>query len=1084
VALVDISFVDDSAWVYGTTSVAPAYPTGLQEGDIVFMYVHSKLSTNTPTTPANWSLANNIIIGSGTNGAGTGPTLVSVYHRTVPSGGLTGTQTVSITSGNSAMAIMVAYRSTAGAFSLWSVSGPQGSSSASGSGTRTVTPNAGAAGAVAVKEWISGVIGIPSNTPTIGSPTCTLTGCTFDTFAASAFGGTTNGNDIGALTFHARCVTGPSTATTYSVSYSLPTTARTSGAVVWHFNCNGPEEKVGTDTFALGTETATVTPVTYPVIRSSSGSGDATNTSTSCAVAKPNGLEEGDYLLAIQGGDAEHTPGSNGAPSGFTQLKSVTGGAANNYGGMTIWGKVATSTDVAASTFTFTDISTSEQGVILMAIANGTYDPGNPVDVSATFTIQNRTATLPQTVASTTGAVDELLLAIYCTDTNGAVESYPTSGPSGMSLVRTQQSLTGSPWMVVGVYQEPITSAGATGVKTVTPTGATSNNGWTSLAIMVHPASTATPKTASDAFAFTDTVEIERASTVTDTFALTDTAALARSSSVGDTAAFTDVSVLAQASALTDSFALGTETATVLQSQTLTASDSFALTETVQLARSSALTDSISFTDTAVLEQLLLKTATDAFTFTDVSALLISLAVTASDTFTLGTETPSVAINASVNDTFALGTETASIVITAAVSDTYAFTDTQTGAQTLDRTDTFAFTDTSLLEQIIFKVASDTFSFTDTSSLLQVVAITASDNFSFTDTVSALALSYAVSDNFTPSDVVTSLAVTLAASDAFAFTDTSALARTNFFTAFDTFALGTETASLVVTLVGSDSFVATDTSVGSATTTGSDTFAFTDSIVVQKGSNPTATDTFDFTDAASVSVTSSRSDSFVFTDTATVSQIRTATDTFAFTESVAIVRSSAVSDTFDTTDTSKTLSVNVSASDTFAFTDTAINGASRSVNDTFALGTESAIVVVEVIRQDSFTFTDTSASSAGVQTSDAFALGNETVTSASAFLASLDTFQLTENYAKTSFDLVTVQDLFAFIDNALLKITVGGPWPIAVSPPMVLDNAIAIIGAVVTAGTASISIGAVPVIRVDEAIVTSTIDVEVEPRYG
>lgn len=110
--------VGSSAWVApaSSTAVAPTYPTGLAEGDQVYAVLAIKPDTATVATPANWTLVGaSAALGAGTQGAGTGATKVHVYRRAVPAGGLTGSQSFTITGGSAPVAHMRAFRAdTAG----------------------------------------------------------------------------------------------------------------------------------------------------------------------------------------------------------------------------------------------------------------------------------------------------------------------------------------------------------------------------------------------------------------------------------------------------------------------------------------------------------------------------------------------------------------------------------------------------------------------------------------------------------------------------------------------------------------------------------------------------------------------------------------------------------------------------------------------------------------------------------------------------------------------------------------------------------------------------------------------------------
>lgn len=107
-ASVQILFSGDTPWVTGSTPVAPTYPT-VEEGETVYLFVHNKPSTATPTTPTNWTLVGTATGGAGTNGNDTGPTRMTVFKRVAGAGGLSGSQSVTITGATVSAACMVAW---------------------------------------------------------------------------------------------------------------------------------------------------------------------------------------------------------------------------------------------------------------------------------------------------------------------------------------------------------------------------------------------------------------------------------------------------------------------------------------------------------------------------------------------------------------------------------------------------------------------------------------------------------------------------------------------------------------------------------------------------------------------------------------------------------------------------------------------------------------------------------------------------------------------------------------------------------------------------------------------------------------
>ncbi len=217
-----------------------------------------------------------------------------------------------------------------------------------------------------------------------------------------------------------------------------------------------------------------------PVVRSAT-SDDVATTDESIVMAKPAGLAVGDYLLACHTADADGSLAAMTAPAGFTELAAQAGNASSNYPYLKIWGKVATSGDVAASTFTFPGDTGSDEAGALVAIEAGTYDPDDPVG-TITFTTQARIANQAITAPSITGVEDGLLICVLSADTNNLSQSFPTP-PTGMTEVADD----GQAYSLIGVFSEVLTADGATGTRTATPSPSSPANGWTAASFVINP---------------------------------------------------------------------------------------------------------------------------------------------------------------------------------------------------------------------------------------------------------------------------------------------------------------------------------------------------------------------------------------------------------------------------------------------------------------------------------------------------------------------------------------------------------------------------------------------------------------------
>lgn len=92
--------------VTGTSSLAVPYPEH-SVGELLVLLVGNKYDTATPTTPSGWNLiSNNFTGGSGSNTADSGTTRISAYYKEVTSL-LSGTQSITISSGNSSIGQIV-----------------------------------------------------------------------------------------------------------------------------------------------------------------------------------------------------------------------------------------------------------------------------------------------------------------------------------------------------------------------------------------------------------------------------------------------------------------------------------------------------------------------------------------------------------------------------------------------------------------------------------------------------------------------------------------------------------------------------------------------------------------------------------------------------------------------------------------------------------------------------------------------------------------------------------------------------------------------------------------------------------------
>lgn len=185
----------------GTTSVAVAVPSTAKEGDLLVLFVANKHTSNAPTTPTGWSAITNYQQSgsSGSNGADTGSVYISVYVKECDVSDIGATITVTIASGNSAIARIFAYSKKYGY--EWDYAAANGSDNTAGT-SWSVT--AGQNLDVAAGDLVVVGSGINTDGRTFSSHAVTETGATFgssgiDTPHERQDSGTTQGNDTGLL---------------------------------------------------------------------------------------------------------------------------------------------------------------------------------------------------------------------------------------------------------------------------------------------------------------------------------------------------------------------------------------------------------------------------------------------------------------------------------------------------------------------------------------------------------------------------------------------------------------------------------------------------------------------------------------------------------------------------------------------------------------------------------------------------------------------------------------------------------------------------------------------------------------------
>lgn len=195
------------AWVSGSTTATPGLPAGSAAGDRMVMFVGAKPFSATINAPAGWTrIGTQQTNGSVAAGVDTGSVTWSVFFRDWQSGDAA--PTVSITSGNVALACIHGATKTAGA---WATSTAYFGSDI-GSGTVYSATAASSSGNIAIGDGLIHGTVIAGNDATFATPTIVATGAVIGTVTESPAGEgtTTTGNDLEASSASALVTTGTS----------------------------------------------------------------------------------------------------------------------------------------------------------------------------------------------------------------------------------------------------------------------------------------------------------------------------------------------------------------------------------------------------------------------------------------------------------------------------------------------------------------------------------------------------------------------------------------------------------------------------------------------------------------------------------------------------------------------------------------------------------------------------------------------------------------------------------------------------------------------------------------------------------
>ena len=192
-----------------------------------------------------------------------------------------------------------------------------------------------------------------------------------------------------------------------------------------------------------------------PIVRSSST--DAVDNVPTVSPAKPSGLAVGDLLICFQESDNDGSLASMTAPDGV--WAEIVGFGNTPCAYFKIWRKIATSGDVAKTTFGFPDHTGANCVAVLLAIQAGTFNAANPIaDVQSAFSSTNA-SNIPAPPAA--GVAGGLLLTGHGGNSAGTQRVF-TATPSGMTEVN--QDFTS--YVPLVVYKQDLSVTGSTGTKT------------------------------------------------------------------------------------------------------------------------------------------------------------------------------------------------------------------------------------------------------------------------------------------------------------------------------------------------------------------------------------------------------------------------------------------------------------------------------------------------------------------------------------------------------------------------------------------------------------------------------------------
>lgn len=340
----------------GTTTVVPPYPHH-NIGDMLILVVGSRGTTDpTPTTPTGWTLIGSSYNGgAGTFAADAGNARITTYYREATTR-LTGTQSVTITSGNTAHGQIYAInRDNAEG---WTISSGGGTDTTAGTGysvtTSSVSLDSASGGDVVL---IASSINTDAYTYTTLS--LTQTGSTISTPVEEAEYRGSTGNDMGLHVASTEVTSGSgSGAATFSMTASGSTANAPAGATI-AIKILGTAQTVASKAVGFFTPPATWT--------------SAANANLTLTYPDPR---NGDLMLAITA--IRPAASTVDTPAGWTLVDSRTGtdggaeGADTGSVGIYIFSKTSDGTE-GTGTLAFTETGTTSVWIgNIMKLRSGT----------------------------------------------------------------------------------------------------------------------------------------------------------------------------------------------------------------------------------------------------------------------------------------------------------------------------------------------------------------------------------------------------------------------------------------------------------------------------------------------------------------------------------------------------------------------------------------------------------------------------------------------------------------------------------------------------------------------------------------